>query len=110
MDLGNWYAGAVLRARTALYRDLARGMTVLAYALAFAPLWIPGLAVAVILGRWLWRRSRLLAARAAAAAGLFAARAASAAALFVDAILARWPARSTAAAGQPRQQRDQSAM
>ena len=48
MDLGNWYAGAMLRAHTALYRDLARGMTLLAYALASAPLWIPGLALAIL--------------------------------------------------------------
>jgi hypothetical protein len=79
MDLGNWYASAHLRARTALYRELARGMTVLAYALAFAPLWIPGLALAILLGRWLWRRSRVFVARAAVAAGQLAVWAASAA-------------------------------
>src|SRR5262249_49815958 len=98
MDLGNWYAGATLRARTALYRDLARGTTVLAYALAFAPLWSPALALAILLGRWRQRRRRVLSARAAAAAGLLATRFASNAALFLGAILARWPARASPAA------------
>jgi hypothetical protein len=85
MDLGNWYAGAMLRARTALYRNLAHVVTAGAYALAFAPFWIPGLVVAVVLGRWLWRRGRLIAARIAAIAALLA-----------SAVLARWPARVNA--------------
>jgi hypothetical protein len=81
MDLGNWYAGAHLRARTALYRELARGMTVLAYALAFAPLWVPGLALAILLGRWLWRRGPVLVARAFSVGALLVARVATVAAV-----------------------------
>jgi hypothetical protein len=67
-----------------------------AYALAFAPFWIPGLVVAVVLGRWLWRRGRLIAARVASGAGLLAARIAAIAALVASAVLARWPARGNA--------------
>lgn len=87
MDLRNWYAGSMLRARTALYRTVARGLTVGAYVLAFAPFWVPGLAIAFLLGRWLWRRGRVAAVRIAAMATLLA-----------SAIVARWAARS----GPPR--------
>jgi len=83
MDLGNGYAGSMLRARTALYRTMARGLTAGAYGLAFAPLWIPGHALALVVGRWLWRRGRAAAARLAALATLLA-----------RAIAASWAARS----------------
>jgi hypothetical protein len=62
MDLGNWYAGAALRARTSLYRVLARGVTAGAFVLMFAPLWIPALVVAILLLRWLRRRLKQLVA------------------------------------------------
>jgi uncharacterized protein DUF4349 len=96
MDLGNWYAGAMLRARTALYRNMAHAVTAGAYALAFAPFWIPALVVATVLGRWLWRRGRRIAACVAAGVGLLAVRSAASAALVASAVLARWPARGNA--------------
>jgi hypothetical protein len=96
MDLGNWYAGAMLRARTALYRNIAHAVTAGAYALAFAPFWIPGLVVAVVLGRWLWRRGRLIAARVASGVGLLAARIVAIATLLASAVLARWTTRVNA--------------
>jgi hypothetical protein len=91
MDLGNWYAGAALRARTALYRILARGTTVGAYALYFAPFWLPGLVIALLLLRAIWRRGRPYALWLAATA----ARA-------LQQRVARWfppPAGPTSAAG-----------
>jgi hypothetical protein len=56
MDLGNYYAGSALRARTALYRLLARALTAGAYALIFAPVWAPALLVVLLGRRWLRRR------------------------------------------------------
>ena len=82
MDLGNWYAGAMLRAHTALYRTMAHAITAGAYALAFAPFWIPGLALAALLVRWLWRRGSVMAARIAVIAALLAKE-----------VWARWPAK-----------------
>jgi hypothetical protein len=67
MDWGDWYAGAALRAKTDLLRVLARATTAGAYALFFAPFWLPALLLAVFVGRWLWRRGRALAGRARAA-------------------------------------------
>ena len=72
MQLGNYYAGAALRARGALYRYAARALTVGAYVLIFAPLWVPGLLALVLLARWAWRRLRLLAARLAPLGALMA--------------------------------------
>jgi uncharacterized protein DUF4349 len=72
MDLGNYYASASLRARGAMYRGLARAATAGAYALTFAPFWIPGLLVVLFLGRWLWRRGRMLVARLAPVGALLA--------------------------------------
>lgn len=60
LDVGNWYAGAALRAKTSLFRFLAKGVTAGAYVLFFAPLWIPALVIALLLVRWLWRRLQLL--------------------------------------------------
>ncbi|HEU4751960.1 MAG TPA: DUF4349 domain-containing protein [Armatimonadota bacterium] len=69
LDVGNWYAGAALRARADLFRFLAKTTTAGAYVLFFAPFWVPALAVAVLLLRWLLRRGRavLLRGRAAVA-------------------------------------------
>jgi hypothetical protein len=63
MDLGNYYAGAALRARTGLYRLLARALTLGAYLFIFAPVWIPALIIAWIARRWLRRRLASIAAR-----------------------------------------------
>jgi hypothetical protein len=63
MDLGNYYAGAALRARMGLYRLLARALTLGAYALIFAPVWIPALLAAFLARRWLRRRLASAAAR-----------------------------------------------
>jgi hypothetical protein len=60
MDLGNWYAGAALRAKTDLFRFLAKAATAGAYALFFAPFWVPALVIALFLLRWLLRRGRAL--------------------------------------------------
>jgi hypothetical protein len=60
MDVGNWYAGASLRARADVNRYLAKATTAGAYVLFFAPFWIPALVIAVLLLRWLWRRGRVL--------------------------------------------------
>jgi hypothetical protein len=54
MDLGNYYAGAALRARAALFRIVARWLAVGAYIVAFAPLWLP----ALVMARVIWRRQR----------------------------------------------------
>jgi hypothetical protein len=72
MDLGDYYAGAALRARGAVYRLLARGLTVGAFALTFSPLWIPALLICLLLARWLWQRGRRLAARLAPVTALLA--------------------------------------
>jgi hypothetical protein len=60
MDLGNWYAGAALRAKTDLFRFLAKATTAGAYVLFFAPFWVPALVIALFLIRWLLRRGRAL--------------------------------------------------
>jgi hypothetical protein len=65
LDLGNYYAAASLRARGAMYRWLARAMTVGAFALTFAPFWIPALIVGLLLLRWLLRCGRALLVRLA---------------------------------------------
>jgi Domain of unknown function (DUF4349) len=63
MDLGNYYAGAALRARVAFHRLLARALTLGAYVLIFAPVWIPALFAAFLTRRWLRRRLAGIAAR-----------------------------------------------
>jgi hypothetical protein len=69
LDLGNYYAGSVLRARGMLYRCVARTLTAGAYVLVFAPFWVPGLLLALLLARWLLRRARGMAVRLAASFG-----------------------------------------
>jgi hypothetical protein len=63
MDLGNYYASSALRARTALYRLLARALTLGAYALIFAPVWVPAVILAWVARRWLRRRFAGITAR-----------------------------------------------
>jgi hypothetical protein len=63
MDLGNYYAGSALRARTALYRLLARALTAGAFALIFAPVWAPALLVVLLGRRWLRRRFTAIVTR-----------------------------------------------
>jgi hypothetical protein len=54
-DLGNWYAGASLRAHESFRRYLAHWVSGGAFAVAYAPLWIPLLILALLLARWVWR-------------------------------------------------------
>lgn len=65
-DWGNWYAGAAVRARSALFGVLARGVTIGAFALYFAQLWLPLAAVLALVARnWhpAWVRARGVAHR-----------------------------------------------
>lgn len=59
VDLGRWFVGGLGRASEALNRLLARSATAGAYALVFAPLWLPPLLIIVLLLGWLWRRRHL---------------------------------------------------
>jgi Domain of unknown function (DUF4349) len=63
MDLGNYYAGSALRARIAFHRLLARALTLGAYALIFAPVWIPALLFLLLGRRWLRRRFAAISTR-----------------------------------------------
>jgi len=72
LDLTNAYVSARNGAGHRLNRLLARGATALAYAAVFAPLWLPLLAVALLLLRPAWKRRHAL--RVSLATGLRAAR------------------------------------
>lgn len=63
-----WFPQALALARTHLNRLLARGITGAAYALVYAPLWLPALLAGLMLLRALWRRRRSFALRMQAAA------------------------------------------
>lgn len=72
-DLSHWFVQAAGLARTHLDRLLARGATAGAYALVYAPLWLPALLAGLLLLRALWRRRRVIALRLREAAGQIAA-------------------------------------
>ncbi len=67
MDLGRWFATSSTQARDGFMREMARGATAGAYAIVYAPIWIPALTIVVLLGRWVWRRARPVAAQVVAA-------------------------------------------
>ena len=67
MDIGNWYAGAMLRARTSGYAWAAKATTALAFVITFAPLWIPGLIALLLVQRWLKKNVKSLVVRIAEA-------------------------------------------
>ncbi len=55
-DLSHWFAQAAGLARARLARLMARGATAGAYALVYAPLWLPVVLIGLLLLRWLWNR------------------------------------------------------
>jgi hypothetical protein len=57
-DLAQHYASAVRLAHQGITHQMARGATASAYALVYAPVWVPGLLVAFFLLRWTWKRRR----------------------------------------------------
>lgn len=61
LDLGAWFGRARGLALASWERQLARGATASAYALVFAPLWLPALIVGGLLLRLLWRRRARIA-------------------------------------------------
>jgi len=60
-DLSHWFGQAVGLARAHLERLMARGATAGAYALVYAPLWLPAMVIILLLLRALWIRRRSLA-------------------------------------------------
>ena len=62
-DLSHWFVQAAGLARAHLDRLLARGATMGAYTLVYAPLWVPGVVTCLLLLRWLWSRRTHFAAR-----------------------------------------------
>ncbi|BDI28353.1 hypothetical protein CCAX7_004040 [Capsulimonas corticalis] len=60
IDLRQWFAASALRAREGFGRQLARAATVGAYALVYAPIWVPLLLITLLLLAWLWRRRQIL--------------------------------------------------
>lgn len=75
VSLTHWYAGAVSIAHAGRDRTLARAATASAYAVVYAPFWVPLLLIAALLLALLWRQRRVIGQRlmsvaVAAAAGL----------------------------------------
>ena len=64
IDLRQWFTASAQRAREGLGRQLARGATAAAYAMVYAPIWIPLLIIAALLLAWAWRRRRAILALA----------------------------------------------
>lgn len=56
VNLSGWFAASFRRAWDTLTRQAARGATVAAYALVYAPFWLPALLIALFGLRWLWAR------------------------------------------------------
>ena len=62
IDLGGWYRFGLLRARHEFERTVAHGATGGAYALVYAPIWLPILFVALLILWILWRMRKRIAA------------------------------------------------
>ncbi len=60
-NLSHWFVQAAGLARAHLNRLMARGATAGAYALVYAPLWLPALIAGLLLLRAFWLRRRFLA-------------------------------------------------
>jgi len=73
IDLAGWYAAARTSAQYRMDRTLARAATASAYALVYAPLWLPAAVIALLLLRGLWARTHALRARAVPAGSALAA-------------------------------------
>lgn len=67
-DVGGWWQRATRQAKLDFGHLLGKMAAAGAYALVFAPAWVPALIVAFFLGRLLWRRARILIAYARAQA------------------------------------------
>ncbi len=65
IDLGQWFMRGRTAAGLTFQRAMARGVTLSAYLLVFAPVWVPALAVVLLLLRWLWRRRGVIWTQAA---------------------------------------------
>lgn len=65
IDLKKWFAASLVRARTEASRQLARAATAGAYALVFAPVWVPGVVLFWLVLWLLWRMRRRFIAYAA---------------------------------------------
>lgn len=61
VNLSGWFNASFRRAWDTLTRQAARGATVAAYALVYAPFWLPALIVALFLLRALWTRRQAIA-------------------------------------------------